>query len=108
MVQCGEIVQCSPGAANVAHASHAILSGKIINLILITPEGDALVRPLVRCNMDCSIRNHLQGEAHARSATPRRADPEIVDWRGRSLPRPLVAAPSPYAAATPRPGGFGT
>jgi hypothetical protein len=51
-VQCGKIVQLSSGRTNVAHASHAILSGKIINLIVITPERDALVRPLVRCNMN--------------------------------------------------------
>jgi hypothetical protein len=51
-VQCRKIVQIPSGRTNVAHASHAILSGKIINLIVITPERDALVRPLVRCNMD--------------------------------------------------------
>jgi hypothetical protein len=51
-VQCGKIVQLSSGRTNVAHASHAILFGKIINLIVMIPERDALVRPLVRCNMD--------------------------------------------------------
>jgi hypothetical protein len=51
-VQCGKIVQFSSDRANATHASHAILSGKIINLIVISPERDALVRPLVRCNMD--------------------------------------------------------
>jgi hypothetical protein len=51
-VQCGKIVQFSSDRANATHASHAILSGKIINLIVISPERDALVRPLVRCNMN--------------------------------------------------------
>jgi hypothetical protein len=51
-VQCGKIVQFSSGGTNAAHASHAILSGEIINLIVIAPERDALVRPLVHCNMD--------------------------------------------------------
>src|SRR5262249_36381645 len=36
----------------------------------------------------------LREKTHARSAAARRADPEIVDWRGRPLPRPLVAARS--------------
>jgi hypothetical protein len=52
IVQCGKIVQFSCDRTNVAHASHAILFGKIINLIVIIPDRDALVRPLVRCNMN--------------------------------------------------------
>jgi len=45
---CAELV----GRKRVPHASHAILAGKIINLIVIGQERDALVRPLVRCNMN--------------------------------------------------------
>jgi hypothetical protein len=53
---------CADGA-NAAHASHAILSVKIINLIVIRRQRDALVPPLVHCNMKIGlIRNHLEGK----------------------------------------------
>jgi len=51
-VQCGKHVQ---RRTSVPHASHAILAGKIINLIVICRVRDALVWPLVHCNME-SVR----------------------------------------------------
>jgi hypothetical protein len=43
VVQCEKIVQSQRRRENGPHASHAILAGKIINLIVISREGDALV-----------------------------------------------------------------